>query len=110
MEVNSVSQEKINTRGKLTKKDYEPPPKKNKQMQTDLGFLVVRVGNLLPVIPVLWLFGFRVLNLFGRQDVPVILQTAGFDLLIVDLHLVSVVRVDNQRVQVTVLIILHGRK
>ena len=75
--------------------------------QTDLWFLIVRVGNLLPVIPVLWLSSFRVLNFFGRQEVPVILQIARLNLLIVDLDLVSVVWVDNQCVQVGVLVILH---
>lgn len=90
--------------------------KKNTEFQgvsscpTDLWFLIIGVGNLLSVIPVLWLFGFRVFNLFGRQEVPVILQIAGLDLLIVDLDLVGVVWVDNQRVQVGVLIILQGVK
>lgn len=77
---------------------------------TDLWFLIVRVGNLFPVVPVLWLFGFRVLYLFGRQEVPVVLQIARLNLLIVNLDLVRVVTVDNQRVQVAVLIILQDRK
>lgn len=75
---------------------------------TDLWFVIIRVRNLLPVIPVLWLFGFRVFNFFGRQEVPVILQIAGLDLLIVNLNLISVVWVDNQCVQVGVLVILQG--
>lgn len=77
---------------------------------TDLRFLIVRVRNLLPVIPVLWLFGLGVLDFFGRQEVPVILQIARFHLLIIYLNLISVVRVDDQCVQVGVLIILQGRK
>lgn len=72
----------------------------------NLRFLIIRVRNLLPVVPVLGLFGFGVLNLFGRQEVPVVLQIARLNLLIVDLDFVSVVRVDNQCVQVCVLIIL----
>lgn len=99
----------MNRRGKLPEKGYEKKTK-TKHKQTDLWLLVVRVRNLLPVVPVLWFFGFWILNLFGRQEVPVILQISRFNLLIVDLHLISVVRVDNQCVQVTVLIILHGRK
>lgn len=78
-------------------------------LKTDLWFLIIRVRNLLPVIPVLWLFGFRVLNLFGRQEIPVVLQIPRLDLLIVNLYFVSVVWVDNQCVQVCVLIILWGR-
>lgn len=77
-------------------------------LKTDLWFLIIRVRNLLPVVPVLWLFGFRVLNFFGRQEIPVVLQIARLNLLIVDLDFVSVVRVDNQCVQVCVLIILWG--
>lgn len=75
---------------------------------TNLWFLIIGVGNLLPVIPVLGLFGFRVLNFSGRQEVPVILQIARLNLLIVDLDFISVVRVDNQCVQVGVLIVLQG--
>ena len=77
-------------------------------MLTDLWFLVIRVGDLLPLVPVLRLFGFGVLNSFGRQEVPVIFQIARLDFLIVNLDLIRVVRVDNQCVQMSVLIILQG--
>lgn len=77
---------------------------------TDLWFLIVRVGDLFPVVPVLWLLGFWVLYFLGRQEVPVFLQIARLNLLIVNLDLVSVITVDNQCVQVGVLIILQDTK
>ncbi len=78
--------------------------------RTDLWFLVVRIRNLLPVIPVFWLFGFRVLNFSGRQEVPVILQIAGLDLLIVDLDLIGLIWIQNQCVKVSQLIVLEERE
>lgn len=90
-------------------KDYINTDFLDVTLKIDLWFLIIRVRNLLPVIPVLWLFGFRVLDFFGRQEIPVILQIARLDLLIVDLNFVCVVRVDNQCVQVCVLIILQSR-
>lgn len=77
------------------------------QIWTDLWLLIVRVSNLLPVVPVLRLLGFWVLDSFGRQEVPVVLQTARLHFLIINLDLVRVVWVDNQRVQVAVLIVLR---
>lgn len=77
------------------------------QIWTDLWLLIVRVRNLLPVVPVLRLLGFWVLDSFGRQEVPVVLQTARLDFLVINLDFVRVVWLDNQRVQVAVLIVLR---
>lgn len=80
---------------------------KQLERRTDLWLLIIRVRNLFPVVPVLRLFGFGVLNSFGGQEVPVLLQTARLNFLIINLDLIRVVWVDNQRVQVAVLIVLE---
>lgn len=77
---------------------------------TDLWLGVCLVINLGTVIPVLWLLGFWVLDLLRRQNIPVLLQGAGLHLLVVDLHLVGLIRVQDQCVEVSQLVVLAKRK
>ena len=77
-------------------------------MSAYLGLGVGGVVHLLTVVPVLRLLGLWVLDLLGGQHVPVLLHAAGLHLLIVDLHFVRLVRVQDQRVQVGELVILDG--
>ena len=68
-------------------------------------FPVFRLGvfgiiNLLPVIPILWFLGFGILDLFGGKEVPVLLQSSGFGLLVINQDFVGSIRVDNECVQV----------
>lgn len=67
----------------------------NKQGWTHLWFLVIRVGNLLPLIPIRRLFRFRILYLFRGQEVPILFQRSRFYFLIVNLDFISVVRIDD---------------
>lgn len=69
---------------------------------------VVGVVDLGAVVPVLWFLGLGVLDRLGGQEVPVLLQRAGLHLLVVDLHLVRLVWVQDQGVQVGELIILKA--
>ena len=77
-------------------------------MSSNLGLGVGGVVHLLTVIPVLWFLGLWVLDLLGGQHVPVLLHAAGLHLLVVDLHFVRLVWVQDQRVQVSELVILDG--
>jgi len=61
---------------------------------------VLGIINLLTVIPVLRLLGLGVLDLLGRQEVPVIFETSGFNLLVVDEDLIGSFGVDDEGVQV----------
>lgn len=73
---------------------------------TRLGLLVRLVVDLGSVVPVLRLAGLRVRDGLGGQEVPVVLQRATLDAAVVDLHLVRVVRSDDERVQVGELVVL----
>lgn len=73
---------------------------------THLWLLIGLVVNLGPVIPVLGLARLRVGDGLGGQEVPVVLQRATLRPAVVDLHLIGVVRSDDQRVQVRELVIL----
>lgn len=53
----------------------------------------------LPVVPVLGLGGLGVLNHLGRQEVPVLVELAGFHLLVVNEDLVGLVGVHDQGVE-----------
>eukprot|EP00123_Amoebidium_parasiticum_P006625 comp17537_c0_seq1/m.17095 comp17537_c0_seq1/g.17095 ORF comp17537_c0_seq1/g.17095 comp17537_c0_seq1/m.17095 type:complete len:403 (+) comp17537_c0_seq1:258-1466(+) len=77
------------------------------------GALVLGVGDLggLPltiilIIPVLGLLGIGVVDLLGRQEVPVLLELAAGGLLKVNQDLVGVVGLDNKGVQVGRLVVL----
>lgn len=61
---------------------------------------VISIINLSTIVPVLWLLSFRVLDFLWRQKVPVLLQTARFYFLIINLHNVCLIWVQNQCVQV----------
>ena len=65
-----------------------------------LGLGVLWVVNLLTVIPVLRLLGFRVLDLLRGKEVPVLKKGSRFGLLVVDEDLVCSIGVDDQGVQV----------
>lgn len=67
---------------------------------------VVSIINLGTIVPVLWLLGFGVLNFLWGQEVPVFLQTARFYLLVVNLHLIGLIWIQDECVQVGQLIIL----
>lgn len=79
-------------------------------MSSYLRLRVSGVVDLFSVVPVLWLLGLGVLDLLGRQHVPVLLHAAGLHLLVVDLHLVRLVWVQDQRVQVAELVVLGGQR
>lgn len=66
----------------------------------------IRVIDLWSVIPVLRLLGFWVGDLLGREEVPVILKATTFNTFVVNLHLVGVVRANDEGVKVSKLIIL----
>ena len=66
------------------------------------------VINLCSVIPVLRLLGFGVGNLLRRKEVPVVLKVATLHTLVVNLHLVGVVRTNDEGVQVSEFVILWG--
>ena len=65
-----------------------------------LRFGVLWIINLLTVIPIFRLLGFRVLDLLGRKEIPVVGQGSGFGLLVVDEDLICSIGVDDQGVQV----------
>lgn len=71
---------------------------------------VFDIVNFVTVVPILRLLGFRVLNLLGRQEVPVFLQTARLHLLVVNPHLVGLIWIEDQCVQVGELVILKGKQ
>lgn len=56
---------------------------------------VISIVDLSTIIPVLRLLSFGVLDLLGRQEVPVILQTARFYFLIIDLHNVGLIWIQD---------------
>lgn len=68
---------------------------------------VIGIVNLGSVVPVAGFLGLWVLDLLGGQHVPVILQGAGLHLLIVDPHLVRLVWIQDQCVQMGELVILE---
>lgn len=65
---------------------------------TCLRFGITGVVDGRPVVPVAGLLGIRILDLFGGQHVPVVLQRAGLHLLVVNPHLIGLVWVQDQRV------------
>merc|ERR1719499_151574 len=71
-----------------------------------LGLAVLGVVDLLLVVPVLGLGRLRVLDLLGREEVPVVLEGAGLDLLVVDEHLVLSVGLHDERVEMGVDVVL----
>ena len=75
-----------------------------------LGLGVGGVVHLLTVIPVLWFLGLWVLDLLGWQEVPVLLQSARLHLLVVDPHLIGLIRVQDQGVQMCQLVVLDMRQ
>ena len=70
--------------------------------------LVLGVGNGLGINPVRRLALAGVVDLARQQERPVVVQRAGLDLVVVNAHLVRVVGLDNQRVQVARLVSLAG--
>ena len=64
------------------------------------GLGVFWVINLLPVIPILRLLGFRILDLLRGKEVPVLLESSGFGLFVVDQDFIGSIRVDDEGVQV----------
>ena len=79
-------------------------------MTSDLWLGVLRVVDLGSVVPVLGLCCFWVRDGLGCEEVPVVFKTATLDLLVVDLHFVGVVGAEDQRVQVSELVILWGMR
>lgn len=77
------------------------------ELMSYLRLGVVGVLDLGSVVPVAGLLGLWVLDLLLGQHVPVIFQGAGLHLLIVDLHLVCLVWVQDQCVKVGQLVILE---
>lgn len=71
-----------------------------------LWLFIVRVINLLPFVPVFRLLCIWILDLLWGQKVPIILQRSRLHLLVVDLHLICVVWINEERVQMGVFIIL----
>lgn len=71
-----------------------------------LWFLVFGIIDLRLVIPIFWFLSIWVINLLGWQEAPVVFQLARLNLLIVDLDLIGVVWSDNQRVEVSINVIL----
>merc|ERR1719322_1410711 len=71
-----------------------------------LGLGGIGVGHVLRLVPVLGLGRLRVLDLLGREEVPVVLEGAGLDLLVVDEHLVLSVGLHDERVEVGVDVVL----
>lgn len=73
----------------------------------DLRLGVGGIVDLGSVVPVAGFLGLRVLDHLGGQHVPVVLQGAGLHLLVVDPHLVRLVWIQDQRVQVGELVVLE---
>lgn len=73
-----------------------------------LRFGVVGVVDLGPVIPVAGFLCLWVFDLLWWQHVPVILQRARLHLFIVNSHLICLVWIQDQCVQVGQLIVLRG--
>lgn len=73
----------------------------------DLRLGVGGIVDLGSVVPVAGFLGLRVLDLLGGQHVPVVLQGAGLHLLVVDPHLIRLVWIQDQRVQVGELVVLE---
>ncbi len=65
-----------------------------------LRLAVLRIIDLLTVVPVLRLLGLGVFDLLGRQEVPVVFETSGLNLLVVDEDFVGAIGVDDEGVQV----------
>jgi len=80
------------------------------EVTTHLGLGVFGVVDLAVVVPVLGLLGLGVLDLLDGQEVPVLLQRAGLHLLVVNLHLIGLVGVQDQRVQMGQLVILDMKE
>lgn len=66
------------------------------------------VIDLCLVVPVLRLLGFRIWDGLGREEVPVVLQVSSFHSLVVNLHLIGVVWLDDESVKMSELIVLRG--
>ncbi len=79
------------------------------ETESNLRFGVRLIVDPGAVVPVLRFLGFGVLDLLRGQEVPVLLQRARLHLLVVNLHLVRLIRIQDQCVQVSQFIIL-GRK
>lgn len=67
--------------------------------------LVIGVGDGSALIPVLRLLGFRILNLLWCKEVPVILQRSRLNLLVINQHLVCVIGLNDQRVEMCELVV-----
>jgi len=65
-----------------------------------LWFRVLWIIQLLPVVPILWLLRFRILDLLWSQEIPVFVKLSTLLLLVVDLDFVCVVRTDDKSVEV----------
>eukprot|EP01137_Pigoraptor_chileana_P022903 Opistho-2@88375 len=70
------------------------------------GLRVLGVGDLLAVVPVRGLLGAGVQNLLRGKEVPVLLKRARLDLLEVNVHLVLVVGVEDESVDVAEFVVL----
>lgn len=73
-----------------------------------LGLRVTGIGDLGSVVPVTGFLGLWVLDRLRGQHVPVFLQGAGLHLLVVDPHLVRLIRIQYQCVKVGQLVILQS--
>ena len=60
----------------------------------------------LPIVPILGLLCLGVLDHLGREEVPVLLQSAGLGLLVVNENLVAAVGVENEGVQMAENVVL----
>lgn len=90
---------------KTEEQPYTQKCEEQKKKYLRLG--IVSIVNLGTVIPVLWFLGLWILDFLGGQEIPVLLQRSRLHLLIVNLYLVGLVWVEDQRVQVCKFIILQ---
>merc|ERR1719265_2868699 len=65
-----------------------------------IGLLSLRIDNALLSDPFIWFLVLRVIDLLWLEDFPVVCDGAFVDLLLIDLHPDSVVRLEDQSVQV----------
>lgn len=72
-----------------------------------LGLGVRLVIDLGTVIPVFWLLGLWIFDFLWRQEIPVLLQRARLHLLVINLHLIGLIGLQDQCVQVSQFIILQ---
>ncbi len=78
------------------------------QLKAHLRFCVFRIVNFRPVVPILWLLGLGILDLFWRKEIPVFLKRTRFYFLVVDFDFVRLVWPQDQCIQVREFIILTG--